>query len=44
MVRPQFDIGSTLKILNLSFLRFNKRSGSENLGSRYLYIFDVSIP
>ena len=32
MVRSQFDLGSTSKILNLSLLRFNERSGSENIG------------
>ena len=31
MVWFRFDLGSTSKILNLSLLRFNERSGSENL-------------
>ena len=30
MVRLQFNLGSTLKILNLSLLRFNKWFGFEN--------------
>ena len=37
-VRPRFDLGSTSKTLNLSLLRFNERSGFENLAS------DVSKP
>ena len=32
LVRPWFDLGSTLKPLNLFLLRFNERSESENLG------------
>ena len=32
MMSSWFDPGSTSKILNLSLLRFNERSGSENLG------------
>ena len=32
MTSSWFDPGSTSKILNLSLLRFNERSGSENLG------------
>ena len=32
MVRPRFNLGPTLKTLNLFILRFIKRSGSENLG------------
>ena len=35
MVRPRSNLGSTLKTLNLSLLRFNERSGSENLATRY---------
>ena len=31
MVRPRFNLGSTLKTLNLSLLRFNEWFGSENL-------------
>ena len=31
MMSSHFDIGSTSKILNLFFLRFNEWSGSENL-------------
>ena len=30
MTSSRFDSGSTSKTLNLSLLRFNKRSGSEN--------------
>ena len=37
MMSSWFDLGSTLKTLNLSILRFNDRSGSENLG------FELSI-
>ena len=32
MTSSRFDLGSTLKTLNLSLLRFNERFGSENLG------------
>ena len=32
MVRLRFNLGSTLKILNLSLLRFNEWFGSKNLG------------
>ena len=32
MTSSRFDLGSTSKTLNLSLLRFNERSGSENLG------------
>ena len=35
MVRPQFDLGSISKPLNLSLLRFNERSRSENPKSAY---------
>ena len=38
MVRPQFDIGLTLKTLNISLLRFNDQFGSENLAYIYLSI------
>ena len=31
MTSSRFNLGSTLKPLNLFFLQFNKRSGSENL-------------
>ena len=31
MTSSRFDLGSTSKTLNLSLLRFNERSGSENL-------------
>ena len=31
MMSSRFDPGSTSKILNLSLLRFNERSGSKNL-------------
>ena len=31
MTSSRFDFGSTSKTLNLSFLRFNEMSGSENL-------------
>ena len=31
-IRPQFDLGSISKTLNLSLLRFNERSGFENHG------------
>ena len=34
MVQSRFNLGSTLKTLNLSLLRFNKRFGSKNLGLR----------
>ena len=42
MIRPQFDLGSTSKTLNLSFLRFNERSRSENLGYRVHKIWKMS--
>ena len=35
MVRSRFDLGSTSKTLNLSLLRFNERSGFENLVDYY---------
>ena len=35
MTSSRFDPGSTSKTLNLSLLRFNKRSGSENLAPVY---------
>ena len=31
MISSQFDLDLTLKPLNLSFLRFNERFGSENI-------------
>ena len=31
MVQPRFDLGLTSKTLNLPLLRFNERSGFENL-------------
>ena len=31
MIQPQFDLSSTSKTLNISLLRFNERSGFENL-------------
>ena len=34
MVRPQFDLNLTSKILNLSLLRFNECSEFENLASK----------
>ena len=33
MTSSRFDLGSTLKTLNLFFLRFNERSGFQNLAS-----------
>ena len=39
MMSSQFDPGLTLKILNLSILRFNERFGSENLVADFLPIF-----
>ena len=33
MTSSRFDPGSTSKTLNLSLLRFNERSGSENLAN-----------
>ena len=33
MTSSRFDLGSTSKTLNLALLRFNERSGSENLTS-----------
>ena len=38
MMPSRFDIGSTSKTLNLSLLRFNEQSGSENLDI-YIYMF-----
>ena len=38
MMPSRFDIGSTSKTLNLSLLRFNEQSGSENLDI-YIYIY-----
>ena len=35
MTLSRFDPGSTSKTLNLSLLRFNERSGSENLDIEY---------
>ena len=32
MMSSRFDLGSTLKTLNLFFLRFNEQSGFQNLG------------
>ena len=34
MTSSRFDLGSTSKTLNLSFLGFNERSGFENLDFR----------
>ena len=38
MTSSRFDLGSTSKTLNLSLLRFNERSGSENLAHTYFKI------
>ena len=35
MTLSQFNLDSTLKTLNLSLLRFNKRSGSENFAFKF---------
>ena len=35
MVQPRFNLGSTLKTLNLSFLQFNERLGFENLDGKH---------
>ena len=47
MTSSRFDLGLISKILNLFLLRFNERSGSENLGDKeqiviycFLYIMD----
>ena len=37
MMPSRFDLGSTSKTSNLSLLRFNEQSGSENLDI-YIYI------
>ena len=39
MMSLWFDFGLTLNILNLSLLRFNERSESENLVRTYIYIY-----
>ena len=36
-----FDFGLTLNILNLSLLRFNERSGSENLTCTWQQLYIV---
>ena len=35
MTSSQFDLGSTSKTLNLSLLRFNERSGFQNLVQQF---------
>ena len=39
MISSWFDLDSTSKTLNLSLLRFNERSRSENLDYRTIYIY-----
>ena len=41
MTSSRFDLGSTSKTLNLSFLRFNERSGSENFVYKSVYVPSV---
>jgi len=38
MTSSRFDSGSILKTLNLSFLRFNERSGFENLDLNIFFV------